>query len=134
MKILIAEDDFVCRILLQEILNEYGTCHMASNGQEAIDAYLSMLDKGEPYDVIFLDIMMPEKDGQQVLRKIREIEQERKIGGNDMTKIVMCTALDDSKNIMTALIKGSCEGYLNKPIDTDKVIELVEKMGFNKTN
>ena len=115
-------------------MDEYGACHLASNGQEAIDAYLSMLDKSEPYDLIFLDIMMPVKDGQQVLREIREIEQQRKIGGTDMTKIVMCTALDDSKNIMTALIKGSCEGYLKKPIDPDKVNELMEKMGFKKTD
>jgi len=130
MRILIAEDDFVCRSLLQEILAKYGSCHAASNGREAVEAFEAKLKEGEPYDLVCLDIMMPEMDGQEALRTIRQIEKDNGVGGTDGSKIIMTTALDDAKNIMTAFIKGSCEGYITKPIDYAKLQEELTKLGF----
>ncbi|MBU0484933.1 MAG: response regulator [Proteobacteria bacterium] len=131
MKILIAEDDFVCRTLLQEILAEQGVCHVAVDGLEAMAAYRNALEDGKPFDLICLDIMMPGLDGQQVLQEIRKIEQERNIGGKEMVKVIMTTALADSKNIMRAFIKGSCESYLIKPIDKDKLLAEIKKLGLS---
>ncbi len=128
MKTLIAEDDFVSRTLLQEMLSPLGVCHIAIDGVEAMAAYLQALEAGEPYDLICLDIMMPNMDGQEVLAKIREIEKERLIGGSDIAKIIMVTALDDPKNIMKALVKGSCEAYLVKPIEYEKLITELKKL------
>ena len=130
MKILIAEDDFVSRTLLQEIISIYGTSHVASNGQEALDAFAEMLDSDKPYELICLDIMMPVMDGQEALKKIRELEHQKGIGGSDAVKIIMTTALDDPKNIMQALVKGSCDGYLTKPIDPDEMNKLLAKLGI----
>ena len=62
MKTLIVEDDFTSRLLLQEFLKAYGPCHIAGNGGKAIEAVSLALDAQEPYDLICLDIMMP--DGQ----------------------------------------------------------------------
>ena len=129
MKILVAEDDFISRTVLQEILAPYGTCHLAVDGQEAMDAYEGALAAGEPYDLICLDIMMPKLDGQEVLQQIRAREKMSGIGGSDMAKIMMVTALDDPKNIMTALVKGSCEGYLVKPIRREKLLTQLRKLG-----
>jgi two-component system chemotaxis response regulator CheY len=130
VKILIAEDDFVCRTLIQELLKKYGVCHVATDGKEAVTAFEKAMKAGEPYDLACLDIMMPEMDGQQALREIRKIEQENGIGGSDCTKIIMTTALDDAKNIMSALIKGSADGYLNKPIRPEQLEEELDKLGF----
>ena len=130
MKILIAEDDFVSRTLLQEIMSIYGTCHVASNGQEALDAFAEIVDSDNPYELICLDIMMPVMDGQEALKKIRELEHQKGIGGSDAVKIIMTTALDDPKNIMQALVKGSCDGYLTKPIDPDEMNKLLAKLGI----
>lgn len=130
MNILVVEDDFISRVLLQEFLKPYGTCHMASNGAEALIAVDGMLDRKTPYELICLDIMMPEMDGHTVLKKIRELERQRKIGGTAAVKIIMTTALDDAKNIMKALVRGGCEGYLTKPLDLDKMKALLSSMGF----
>ncbi len=131
MNILVVEDDFISRVLLQEFLKPYGTCHMASNGAEALIAVDGMLDRKTPYELICLDIMMPEMDGHTLLKKIRELERQRRIGGKDAVKVIMTTALDDPKNIMKALVRGGCEGYLTKPIDLDKMKELLAGMDFH---
>ncbi|HIJ77989.1 MAG TPA: response regulator [Deltaproteobacteria bacterium] len=130
MKILIVEDEFVSRTLLQEIFSPYGVCHAASNGLECLAAFQKGLDENKRYDLICLDIMMPEMDGQQALKKIREIEQERGIGGKDLVKVIMVSALGDAKNIMKSFMKGQCEAYLTKPIDSEKVIATCVKLGL----
>lgn len=130
MKTLVAEDDFVSRTVLQEILTPYGTCHLAVHGEEAMAAYERAITTGQPYDLICLDIMMPKLDGQEVLRRIRQREKELGIGGSDMVRILMVTALGDAKNIMTALVRGSCEGYLVKPIRREKLLAQLRKLGM----
>jgi len=132
MRILIAEDDFVSRAVLQEILSPYGICHSAVDGREAVAAFGEALDREEAYDLVCLDIMMPVMDGQTALREIRKLEAERGIGGSELAKVIMTTALDDPKNIMQAFLKGHCEGYLIKPISRDALerelsrLELIE--------
>lgn len=130
MKILIAEDDFISRTLLQEMLSPLGICHVAMDGLEAMAAYKQALESKEPYDLVCLDIMMPNLNGQEVLRQIRDIEKERGIWGSDMSKIIMVTALNDAKNIMGALMKGSCDAYLVKPVDRDKLFAEIKRMGL----
>ena len=71
MKTLIVEDDFTSRLLLQGLLQPYGVCHICVNGREAIDAFKKALDEKESYNLVCLDIMMPEIDGQAALKQIQ---------------------------------------------------------------
>ncbi|MGD9819467.1 MAG: response regulator [Desulfomonilaceae bacterium] len=121
MKTLIAEDDFTSRLLLQELLNSFGPCHVAVNGTEAVEAVRISLEAKEPYDLICLDIMMPEMDGQSALRNIRTQEEAQGIVSSRGTKIVMITALEDIKNAMLAY-SGLCDAYLTKPIHREKLL------------
>jgi two-component system chemotaxis response regulator CheY len=116
MKTLVVEDDFTSRLLLQELMKNYGTVHMAVNGKEAVDAVEKALAVNEPYDLVCLDIMMPEMDGQEALTKIRLLEEARGTLSTEGAKIVMTTALDDVKSVSKAYEK-LCDGYLVKPID-----------------
>jgi two-component system chemotaxis response regulator CheY len=122
MKTLVVDDDFVCRLLLQEILKKYGQCHIAVNGRETVAAVRMALEAGEPYDLICLDIMMPEMDGQQALKEIRVLEESRGIISPRWAKIVMTTALSDSASIRAAM-REQCNYFLVKPIRKDKLIE-----------
>ena len=131
MKILITDDDFTSRKILAKYLSEYGQCDVAVDGKEAVEAFKSALDEWEAYDLICLDIMMPEMDGQEVLKQIRQIEKEKNINGLDGVKVLMTTALDDSDNIKTAF-KEQCEGYLVKPIDRQKLIEKLKELDLIK--
>lgn len=124
MKTLIVEDDFTSRILLQELLKDYGPCHVAVNGREAVEVTLQAMEDNLPYDLICLDIMMPEMDGQEALRQIRLQEEARGILSSDGAKIVMITALGDLKNVMNAYSK-LCDAYLTKPIHKEKLLEVL---------
>ena len=121
MKTLIVEDDFTSRLLLQELLKSYGPTHVAVNGKEAVEAVRSALEAGEPYNLICLDIMMPEMDGHQALREIRDMEEARGIITNG-SKIMMTTALGDVKNVNSAFY-SLCDAYLTKPIHKAKLLE-----------
>ena len=129
MRILIAEDDFVCRKFLYKFLSTYGDCDITIDGIEAIDAYMMALEEERPYDLVCLDIMMPKMDGKKVLKAIRDIERQREIEESCRVKIIMTTALNDTSNVFDSFETG-CEAYAAKPIDTDKFVQAMEKLGL----
>ena len=130
MKPLIAEDDFANRALMRAILRSYGTTQVAVNGVEAVEAVRASLQAGEElFDLICLDIMMPEMDGHEALRQIRALEEQQGIHSQSGAKIIMITALDDIKNAMSAF-HNLCDAYLTKPIDKAQVIEKLQELGL----
>lgn len=129
MKTLIVEDDFTSRLLLQGFLKKYGPSHIAVNGQEAVEAVDMALAAGEPYDLICLDIMMPEMDGQEALRQIRAQEEARGIYFSHGACIVMTTALDDMKNVGGAFY-GLCNAYLTKPIRKATLMKELQELNL----
>lgn len=134
MNILVIEDDFVSRKYLVAILSQYGTCDVAVDGEEAIEAFKASLESEHPYDLICLDIMLPKMDGQEVLRQIRALEASKGIELGDKEKsvqVLMTTALDDSKNFMQSLRTG-CEGYIPKPIQKERLIKTLREIGLIK--
>lgn len=129
MKSLIVDDDFFSRRVLQTIFSSYGECHVAVDGKEALFAFEQALAEESLYDVVCLDIMMPEMDGQEVLKKIREMEEKKGILGKDSVKVIMTTALEDSDNIKKAF-REQCESYLIKPISRAKLIKILTDFGL----
>ena len=129
MKCLIVEDDTTARVLMQQYLKEYFVCDVAADGGEAINAFEVQLEKEDRFDLICLDIMMPGIDGHEALKNIRQIEDERNISGLDRVKVIMTTALGDSKNVFDAFREG-CEAYIVKPVNKEKLYEQIEKLGL----
>ena len=129
MRFLITEDDFAARRLMQRYLSDYGHCDISVDGNEAVEAFQLSLDYGDPYDLIYLDIMMPRMDGLKALQAIRKIEHERGTGYQNFVKIIMTTACEDSKNIMGSFKEG-CEAYLIKPVNKQKLLEEMAKLGL----
>ena len=129
MKILIAEDDETNRKVIERTLRKFGTCVEAKDGSEAIALFESARNENAPFDLLCLDIMMPEVSGHEVLQKIRGIEEAAGVPAPKGTKVIMVTALGDAKNVLAAFREG-CECYLTKPLDRSKLIESLEKLGF----
>jgi two-component system chemotaxis response regulator CheY len=128
MKTLVVEDDFVSRLVLQKMLAPYGQCDTAVNGKEAIQAYTIAVEENIPYDLICLDIMMPEMDGKEALRIIRQKEKENNTEAKNETKIIMITALDTPREVIDAYYNGGCTAYLVKPIEKTKIVSLIKEL------
>ncbi len=129
MRTLVVEDDYITSQVMQEIMLSFGSCDVAEDGMQAIELFTTAHLTGMLYDVVFLDIMMPEMDGQEVLAKFRKVEEMNSIKGLDGVKIIMTTALDDFHNIKT-VFKNQAEGYIVKPIDKDKVVNALANLGL----
>lgn len=129
MKILIAEDDRISRTFLQKFMSQYGEVDVAVDGMEAVDLYMESIKHKEPYDMLCLDIMMPKVDGLKVLKVIRQIESQKKVAPEDHLPIIMMTALADVGYVDEAFRQG-CDAYASKPVDTDKVEEVMRNLGL----
>lgn len=131
MKTLIVDDAFMNRRLMQEYLRGFGETHIAINGAEAVEAVKIALDEDKPYDLICLDIMMPVMDGQEALKKIRQMEESKGIWSSQGSKIIMTTAVGDMKSIAQAY--GSlCDLYITRPITKGNLISELQKLELIK--
>lgn len=129
MKILIAEDDLISRRVITKLLSTYGECDVTVDGIEAIDAFVIALDSGKPYDLICLDVMMPMVDGIKALLTIRQMENARRIEEVKRAKIIVVTALGETKYVKSAFETGM-EAYVNKPIEVNNIEEAMKKLGL----
>ncbi len=130
MKILIVDDDNVIRKLLEKMLSPYGACDLAEDGQEAVDAFIQSWEEKKPYDLISLDIMMPNKDGHEALKEIRSVEREMGINDEEIVPVIMVTALSDVRNVIEAYHQGNASSYLIKPIDKEKLLQEIRDLGL----
>lgn len=130
MKILVVEDDFGSRRMMQKLLAPYGDVDVVVDGEEAVQAFRVAWDEYKPYDLIFMDIMMPKMDGHEALKRIRELERELGVKPAEEAKIVMTSVLEDPRNVIEAYYQGGATSYLVKPIDRERLREEIAKLGF----
>ena len=128
MRILIVDDNFVTRKMLSRLLESYGICDVAENGQDAIEAFQLALYDQQPYRLVCLDIRMPGLDGTQVLENLRELERKHGIGlGPTACKILMITGVDDRKTVFESFRKN-CDGYVMKPVSKDQLVDQLKTL------
>jgi two-component system chemotaxis response regulator CheY len=125
LRVLLVEDDFACRLLLQAFLSRYGDCHIAVNGREAVDAFCLALDQEKPYNLVCMDIMMPEMNGREAVRQIRALEEARGIRSTYGTRIFMTTTVDEVKEVFLCF-KELCDAYFIKPIELKQLLNQME--------
>lgn len=131
MKSLIVEDNFTTRRLMQIYLANFGECSVAINGIEAVNAIEQGIVSNAPYDLVCLDIMMPEMDGLKALKHIRQMEKENGVGEEDVVNVIVITAAEQPGDRKTAIENG-CAAYFIKPIRKSDLVAEVEKLGFGK--
>ena len=128
MRILIVEDDLLGMKYLRSILEPFGQCAMAANGKEAVQAYCLAVEESAPFDLIFMDIMMPEMNGLDALERIREFElyNAHRVPRNALA--IMATATSDSQDVVRAYCCCSAYAYLVKPIQAPDVELIMERI------
>jgi two-component system chemotaxis response regulator CheY len=130
MRTLIVEDDSISGKILLNIVSTYGQCDLAENGRQALDAFKQSLDQADPYDLICMDIAMPELDGQNALRRIRDIEKQAGIDAELGAKVVMITASSDTRQVKDALFKGGANAYFVKPLQVEAFLKELKSLNL----
>jgi two-component system, chemotaxis family, chemotaxis protein CheY len=123
MKCLIVEDDRISSEVLEKMMSKYGSCHAAADGRAAGELFCQAHEDQNPYDLVLMDIMIPEVDGLQAVLAIRRVEAARNIALPLRVKVIMTTALDDPRTIMKALYESDANSYLVKPIRMQRLEE-----------
>ncbi|MBN2711615.1 MAG: response regulator [Planctomycetes bacterium] len=130
MKILIVDDNSDIVDVVRFSVPMVDAADVAFDGDKAVAAVEKSLDENQPYDLILMDIMMPNMDGRSAVRKIRRIEEARGIMLGDGAKIVMITALGDSENVFGSFHRDGCDGYIVKPFDQKNITEVLTRIGL----
>lgn len=114
--ILICDDAAFMRMMIKDILskNGYNVVGEAENGAIAVDKYVEL----KP-DLVLMDITMPEMDGIQALKKIKEIDSS--------ATVVMCSAMGQQAMVIESIQSGA-KDFIVKPFQADRVLEAVKKV------
>ena len=128
-RFLVADDMEINRRLMFSLLQRRGEVDFANDGVQTVSAWKKSVIEGKPYDLILLDIMMPEMDGQQALSEIRGQEAAMGLNSGQEVKVAMVTSLGDYDNALEGYKKGVAE-YLVKPIDKDKIDHLLAELNL----
>jgi two-component system chemotaxis response regulator CheY len=115
-KIMIVDDAAFMRMMIKNTLTKNGFSDFveAQDGAEAVEKYAA-----EKPDMVFMDITMPNMDGLQALKKIKE--------GNPEARIVMCTAMGQQSMVVEA-IKYGAKDFIVKPFNAERIVEAVNQI------
>ena len=114
--VLIVDDTLFMRASIKQMLeaNGHSVAGEASNGVEAIERFAAV----KP-DVILMDITMPDMDGLEALRRIKEIDKN--------AKVVMCTAMGQQAMVAKAVELGA-QQFIVKPFQTDRLLAAIDSV------
>jgi len=118
VRVLVAEDNEVNQMVVRHILRNAGyTCDIVDNGNEAVSAAL----KNE-YDVVLMDCQMPELDGFDAARTIRQAERET---GRHVP--IFALTANAIKGDRERCLEAGMDDYLSKPIDSKRLVRMIER-------
>lgn len=123
MKTLVVDDDLTSRLVLEDVMARFGQVDACADGDEAVRAGIAAITRGEPYDLICMDIMMPSMSGIEALQRIRN--EEDRVRGKRVTRVIMVTGSEDSEFINQAFGRY-CDAYIVKPIDAEALLGVIE--------
>ena len=114
--ILVCDDAAFMRMMIKDILtkNGYNIAGEAENGQKAVEKY----NETKP-DLVLMDITMPEMDGIQALKKIKELDPG--------ASVIMCSAMGQQAMVIEAIQSGA-KDFIVKPFQAERVLEAVKKV------
>jgi signal transduction histidine kinase/CheY-like chemotaxis protein len=120
LSILVAEDNDINALLARALLTKLGHRPViAANGEAALDSWIAAEAAGAPYDLVLMDVQMPEMDGIEATRRIRAMETARRL---PRTPVIALTAnaLPDERE---ACLNAGMDGFIAKPLDRDRFAE-----------
>lgn len=120
LSILVAEDNDINALLARALLTRLGhRPTIASNGAAAFESWLAARAAGAPYDLVLMDVRMPEMDGLEAARRIRAAEA---LAGDAKTYMLALTANAQAED-REAVLSAGLDGLLIKPLDRERLRE-----------
>ena len=133
MKILVVDDETVSRKKLQKIMSSFGECEAVESGKAAIKSFEQAWASFTPsFDLITLDVSMPEMDGTEVLKRIRELEIKKEVPLKKRVKIFMVTSNSEKDTVATS-VEAGCDDYIVKPFDKEILLAKLKRCGLVST-
>lgn len=130
LNILIIEDAPVNREFLLLALRPFGTCVAAATGEEGLARFRRAMAEETPFDVVFLDIMLPGMDGLKTLELIRAEEDARGVPELSRARVIVATAVDDHKTASRAFMQGHAASYITKPFRAADLARELRDLGL----
>ena len=126
LSILVAEDNDINALLARALLVKLGhRPTVAANGALALESWHAALSAGAPYDLVLMDVHMPDVDGIEATRRIRAAEDDIGIA---RTPIIALTANAFGED-RDACLKAGMDGFLTKPLDRERLAEILASGG-----
>jgi PAS domain S-box-containing protein len=120
LSILVAEDNEINALLMRSLLSRLGHhAVITTNGEEALESWLSAESAGAPYDLVLMDIQMPKLDGIETTRQIRAREAGQRVRRTPILALTANTLVEDRY----ACFEAGMDGFLVKPLDREKLAD-----------
>jgi len=118
LSILVAEDNEINALLMRSLLGRLGHhAVITTNGEEALESWLSAESAGAPYDLVLMDIQMPKLDGIETTKRIRAREAGQRVRRTPILALTANTLVEDRY----ACFEAGMDGFLVKPLDREKL-------------
>ena len=122
LSILVAEDNEINALLARALLRKLGHApHVVTDGAAALDAFVAAQTAGAPFDLVLMDVRMPEFDGLEATRRIRDAEMA---AGRRRTPVIALTANAFPEDREACLAAGMDE-FLAKPLDRERLADAI---------
>jgi signal transduction histidine kinase/CheY-like chemotaxis protein len=120
LSILVAEDNQINALLIRSLLGRLGHhAVITTNGAEALESWLSAKAAGTPYDLVLMDIQMPQLNGIEATKRMRALEAGEPGGRTPILALTANTLVEDRY----ACFEAGMDGFLIKPLDREKLAE-----------
>ena len=123
MKVLIVEDNKTNQQVLKKTFTAFGKCDMAADSKEAVNAYEASWQDCRPYDLICINITMPDTEREIMLRDIREIEKDMDIEDSEGAVVITIAALDEKRTAFNERQGDVVMAYPYKPFSVPEPAE-----------
>jgi signal transduction histidine kinase/DNA-binding response OmpR family regulator len=127
--VLVAEDNEINALLMRSLLTRLGHhAVIATNGEAALESWLAAKSAGAPYDLLLMDIQMPQLDGIETTRRIRSLEAGQPGRRTPILALTANTLVEDRY----ACFEGGMDGFLIKPLDREKLADALAGLAASR--
>lgn len=130
LNVLTVDDDEVTQFHVNQLLLPLGKNRIAYSGVDAIARVGESIERGQNYDLIIMDVVMPGLDGLTAVREMVKLYNDRKVPLELRPKILMLTSVEERDTQIDALYACGADYYLTKPLDGERLTEALREMGL----